>query len=44
MCKKCIENGLVTKCSACIVMFKKMEKMLSVDEKNNVSLLSKKEL
>ncbi|WP_320047492.1 hypothetical protein [uncultured Ilyobacter sp.] len=29
MCKKCIEEGLVTNCSACIVKFKKMAKELS---------------
>ncbi|ADO84327.1 hypothetical protein Ilyop_2568 (plasmid) [Ilyobacter polytropus DSM 2926] len=29
MCKKCESKGLVTKCSACIVMFKKMEKLVN---------------
>ncbi|WP_319200522.1 hypothetical protein [uncultured Ilyobacter sp.] len=29
MCKRCIEERLVTNCSACIVKFKKMAKELS---------------
>jgi hypothetical protein len=33
MCKKCISEGLVSKCSACIVMFKKMEKLINSDNK-----------
>jgi hypothetical protein len=32
MCKKCIKEGLVTNCSACIVKFKKMAKELSREE------------
>lgn len=38
MCKKCIQEGLVTNCSACIVKFKKMAKNISMTEESTVKV------